>query len=149
MAVISMKRSTTASVDDVWAVASDWSLHGNYFPLTHMTVADEPAGVGQHFTAVSKLGPLAMPDPMVVTQWSPPHNGGPGSFAIRKLGKVLSGTVDFTVTATPTGSELSWVTDVSPAPAPLAVLSKPFSTPISRGLYAGVLKKIVAAAEAR
>lgn len=149
MSVTTMKRSTTASVEAVWTVASDWSRHGDYFPLTHMSIADEPAGVGQHFTAISKLGPLAMPDPMVVTQWSPPHGDGPGSFAIRKLGKVLAGTVDFTVTATPTGSEITWVTDVSPAPTILATLSKPVSRPISRSLYAGVLKKIAAAAEAQ
>lgn len=149
MAVIRMTRDTTASADAVWAVASDWSRHGDYFPLTHMSVADEPAGVGQHFTATSRLGPLAMPDPMVVTAWDPPRDGGPGSFAIRKLGKVLAGTVAFTVTPTPTGSQLTWVTDVRPAPAPLAAVSRPVSRPISRALYAGVLRKIVAAAEAQ
>lgn len=149
MSVIRMIRTTTASVDAVWTVASDWSRHGDYFPLTQMSVTDEPPGVGQHFTAVSKLGPLAMPDPMVVTAWSPPDDGGPGSYAIRKLGKVLAGTVELTVTATRSGSELTWVTDVQPAPTALATISKPFSRPISRALYAGVLKKIVAAAEAQ
>lgn len=151
MTVVRMTRETRADVAAVWAVTTDWKRHADYFPLTEMTVPDEPAGVGQHFAGMSKLGPVKLPDPMVVTAWAPPaptEGREEGSFAIRKLGKALAGTVQFEVRPTPTGSHLTWTTDVAPAPRALAMLSRPVGGLITKAMYAGVLKKIVAAAEA-
>ncbi|MDQ2853101.1 SRPBCC family protein [Dermatophilaceae bacterium Sec6.4] len=151
MPQVRMTRETRADVDAVWAVTTDWKRHAGYFPLTQMKVPDEPEGVGRHFEGFSKLGPLTLPDPMVVTAWSPPspvEGHDSGSFAIRKLGKVLSGTVNFEVHPTPGGATLVWTTDVGPAPRLLATISRPVGGLITKAMYAGVLKKIVAAAEA-
>ncbi len=149
MAPVVATRDIDADVAAVWAVTIDWRRHADYFPLTQIEVGPEPAGVGQHFTATSRLGPVALRDPMVLTHWDTPGDGSDaGSFAIRKLGRALVGTVRAEVRPLATGTRLTWEIDVSPGPRALATLSRPVQRWITRGMYTGVLKKIAAAAEA-
>lgn len=147
-----VSRESTASVARLWQVATDWPGHGRFFPLT--TVRADPAeadasGVGTQLHATTRLGPLRLHDPMVVTRWEPPGEppGERGTCELRKVGRVLGGRTVLEVEPAGTGSRLRWTTDVGPAPEWLRRLVAPVAKVSAIPLYRRVVRGLVREAE--
>lgn len=145
-----VSRESTASVDRLWQVVTDWAGHGRFFPLTTVRAdagAPDDAGsaVGLRLHATTRLGPLSLPDRMVVTRWEPP--GERGTCELRKLGPVLGGRALLEVEPVGSGSRLRWTTDVGPASPWLRRLVAPVAKVSAIPLYRHVVRGMVRAAE--
>ncbi len=68
--------------------------------------------MGQRFVARTGWGPVGFDDTMVVELYRPPAGDLPGDLPgvvqITKRGRVVGGTVGWTVTPTTTGSDVTW-----------------------------------------
>ena len=89
----------------------DWDAHSAAIPFTRLRYDGLPR-VGQRFVARTGVGLLGFDDVMVVDELRPPSGDQPGDepgvVAISKHGRVVGGTVGWTVTPTATGSEVTW-----------------------------------------
>jgi hypothetical protein len=89
----------------------DWDAHSAAIPLTTLLHEGEPR-VGQGFVARTGWGSLAFDDVMVVDELRRPSGDQPGDepgvVAVTKHGRVISGTVSWTVTAASIGSDVTW-----------------------------------------
>ncbi len=107
-----------APVADVWQRLVDWPAHSRWIPLTTVTtLTARPDGVGARFVGRSAVGRFGFDDPMEVTEWLPPGAGRPGRCALRKLGRVITGTAAFDVAAVSHDRTLVvWQEDIGVAP---------------------------------
>ena len=91
----------------------DWDAHSAAIPLTRLQYEGSPR-VGQRFVARTGLGRLGFDDTMVVELLRRPAGDRPGDMPgvvhIAKQGRVIGGTVGWTVSPTPTatGSDVEW-----------------------------------------
>jgi hypothetical protein len=85
----------------------DWDAHSAAIPLTRLSYEGVPR-VGQRFVARTGGRRLGFDDPMVVEVLRPPDGDQPGVVAISKDGRVIGGTVGWTVTPGATGSDVTW-----------------------------------------
>jgi hypothetical protein len=120
-------RSFTAVVEtplppeEAFAALTDWPAHGRHVPLTRVRVLHEAGGVGTTFRGRTGLGRLAFDDDMRVTVWEPPRDGGPGSAAVVKTGRVRGGA-QIEVEPVGTGSRVRWTEQIGFGPRWLAPL---------------------------
>ena len=122
--------------DDVFAALIDWPGHATWVPMTRVEVLAGDGGTGTRFVATTGLGPLALPDRMIVTAL----DASAMTVAVEKIGPVLTGTVTLAVTALePDRSRLTWFEDVRVPglpgflAAPVAAAARAaFSTSITR-----------------
>lgn len=141
MARFSVTVPVDAPVPAVWAAITDWPSHGAWIPLTRVSVLSErPDGVGAKFVGRSGVGPLAFDDPMVVTTWSPPVDGGPGYCRVEKVGRLLGGSASFRVEAAATGSSLWWEEDVGVRPVALTRFADPVVARVGALLFGRSLR---------
>ncbi len=82
-----------AAAGRVWDVLTDWRRHGDWVPLTTITVIEQGPGVGTRFVARTAVAGLGMDDVMEVTHWSPPPAAplGHGRCEVVKQGRVVRG----------------------------------------------------------
>jgi len=140
-----VERESSASVAELWQVATDWDGHGRFFPGTSVHALSSEPAVGQRVSATTRIGPLRLHDAMLVTRWEPP--GESGRCEVRKIGRVLGGRTVLEVEPVGSGARLRWTTDVGPAPRlPRRVLA-PVSKLIAGPLYRRVVRGMVAEAE--
>ena len=85
----------------------DWDNHTAAIPLTTLQHDGVPR-VGQRFVARTGWDRLGFDDSMVVEVLQPPEGHQPGLVEIVKRGRVVGGTVGWTVTQSPTGSDVVW-----------------------------------------
>ncbi len=89
----------------------DWDAHSAAIPLTKLHYEGLPR-VGQRFVARTGVGPLGFDDVMVVDELRAPAGDQPGDepglVAISKHGRVVGGTVGWSVTPTAAGSAVVW-----------------------------------------
>lgn len=85
----------------------DWDAHSAAIPFTRLSF-EGATRVGQRFVARTGWGRLGFDDPMAVEVLRPPAEGQPGVVAITKQGRVIAGTVNWTVAGTAGGSEVVW-----------------------------------------
>ena len=85
-------------IDRVWAELVDWGGHGRWIPMTRVEVDPQDPN---RFIAWSGIGRLALEDRMHATELS--FDGSRGTCHVDKLGPVLVGFAELTVTDT-TGS---------------------------------------------
>ena len=85
----------------------DWDAHSAAIPFTRLSF-EGSARVGQRFVARTGWGRLGFDDPMAVEVLRPPAGDQPGVVAITKQGRVVGGTVGWTVAGTAGGSEVVW-----------------------------------------
>lgn len=89
----------------------DWDAHSAAIPLTRLR-HDGVARLGQRFVARTALGRFGFDDPMVVELLRRPAGDQPGYLPgvveVAKRGRVIGGTVRWTVSPTATGSEVEW-----------------------------------------
>lgn len=149
MADVVVTRDCSAPVSRLWQVVTDWPGHGRFFPLTTVRVAPGEHtgtdGVGLRLDATTRVGPLQLHDPMIVTRWDPP--GESGRCELRKVGRLLGGRTILAVEPTETGSRLRWTTDVGPAPERLRRLVAPVARLTAIPLYRHVVRGMVREAE--
>ena len=89
----------------------DWDAHSAAIPLTTLSYEGEPR-VGQRFVARTGWGRIGFDDVMVVDLYRPPAGDQPGDLPgvveITKHGRVVGGTVGWTVTPRTVGSDVTW-----------------------------------------
>ncbi len=85
----------------------DWDRHSEAIPFTTLQYEGVPR-VGQRFVARTGVGPIGFDDVMVVDELQPPEGDRPGLVGITKHGRVVGGTVGWTVAPTATGSAITW-----------------------------------------
>lgn len=89
----------------------DWDAHSAAIPLTTLQYDGEPR-LGQRFVARTGVGRIGFDDIMVVDLYRPPTGDQPGALPgvveITKQGRVVGGTVGWTVTPTPAGCDVTW-----------------------------------------
>jgi uncharacterized protein YndB with AHSA1/START domain len=87
VAELSVSVDVDASVEDVWAAATDWAAQREWVFLTD--VRSTGPGTIEAFTGI---GPLGFTDPMTITTWDPPHR-----CVVRHEGRVVRGWAAFEV----------------------------------------------------
>ncbi|MGV8909658.1 MAG: hypothetical protein ACOH1Y_11810 [Propionicimonas sp.] len=89
----------------------DWDAHSAAIPLTTLH-HDGVARLGQRFVACTSIGRIGFDDPMVVELLRRPAGDQPGDLPgvveVAKLGRVIGGTVRWTVAPTAAGTEVEW-----------------------------------------
>ena len=88
----------------------DWRGHAEWVPMTRVTIEDGDGGPGTVFVATSGVGPAALPDRMRVDAL----DATAMTVRITKIGPVLTGYVDLSVTSTGAStSRLTWLEDIN------------------------------------
>lgn len=99
-----LHRTAPLPIDEAWRRLTEWSAHADAVPLTRVTVLTEPpTREGTVFVARSGFGPLSFEDPMEVTVWEPPEDGGAGRCRLVKHGRVVLGWAELEVRPGPGG----------------------------------------------
>ncbi len=101
----------SADPEQVWQLAMDWSRQQDWVWATRVHGG---TGVGAHVVARTGVGPVAITDTMVITQWDPPRR-----CVVRHTGKIVRGLGVFEVTRRGGRSEFRW-TEQLDLPRPLA-----------------------------
>ena len=151
VAGVTLVRRCPADAATLFRVVADVAHHDAYIPLTTTVTDPGPPQVGWRFVATTRLGPLRLADPMVVTTWSPPADSrSPGAFAIAKTGRVLAGWARAEVRPLPDGgSEVTWAERIRPASPRLARLPglDRAADLATRALFGRALARMVAQAQ--
>jgi hypothetical protein len=104
VANIQLERTAPLPLDEAWRRITRWPRHGDAVPLTVVRVVPPgPTREGTLVVARSGVGPLAFDDPMEVTVWQPPQDGGPGMCRLEKRGRVVLGWAELEVLPGPGG----------------------------------------------
>lgn len=149
MARISITVGVRADAATTWRTVTAWERHGEWVPLTHVTVASgTPQGVGQQFTAVTGIGGVSFDDVMQVVEWCPPSHDQVGTCGVVKLGSAVRGTAGFTVTPTGTATcDLMWFEDIQIGPKALSSLTTVLVRSIGRLGLARTVRAMARSAE--
>jgi len=85
-----------APAEVVWEVVTDWPGQGEWMLATRVQTDGEGDGrrLGATMSAVTGIGPLAVTDTMVITEWEPPTR-----CVVHHTGAVIRGDGIFEVTA--------------------------------------------------
>ena len=67
MALIEIVREVRLDPAEAWARLTDWPRHGDFVPLTRITLTP------QGFDAFTGVGPIGFHDPMDVVEWREPR----------------------------------------------------------------------------
>ena len=138
MAQVAFKvtREIALPADRVFAELIDWKAHEDWVPLTKVVIHSGDGGAGTEFTATSGIGPLALPDRMRIDSL----DADSMTVYVTKLGPVLTGTVELSVTATGTNScRLDWFEDVR-VPVLPQFLAKPVGAAARRAFTTSIKK---------
>lgn len=125
-------------LERVWRELLDWGGHGRWIPMTRVDV--DPADPNR-FIAWSGLGKLALEDRMHATDIQ--FDGQRGTCHVDKLGPVLVGFADLTVTQAGTGTRVQWHEDVAVPYVPKVLT--PVVAKVSGMLFAFALKRLAKA----
>ena len=137
MSAFSVTQETPLPPEKAWARLVDWARHGDHVPLTTISVAAGESGVGTVFTARTGIGRAGFDDPMEVVEWDPPR-----FCRIEKRGRVMLGWAELTVTASGTGSRVTWREEAVPARLPR--FARRLADAAGRRLFARVLRGLLA-----
>ncbi len=107
--VVTVDVIVDAPVEAVWAAVVDWESQDAWMLGTRVhVVGDRSEGMGARLEAVTGAGPLAVTDPMVITEWEPPNR-----CVVRHTGSVVRGEGIFEVFALPGGrSRFVWTEEL-------------------------------------
>ncbi len=137
-----IRRSTPLPRAVAWAVVTDLPEHTRHVPLTEVTVPDGGLALGSEVAAVTRLGPVAGADRMLVTALDPGRR-----LRLVKTGWFLRGWADIRVEDDGGGSLVVWTEELW-----LPGLRRP-TTPVGDRLgpllFGRVVDGLVAAAESR
>lgn len=151
MATVVLRRDVPAPAGTVWQVATDWPRHGESVPFTDVVVTHDAGGTGTRFTGRTRLGPLAVDDPMEVVLWRPPTHadadadstGRPGRCVVEKRGRVVLGWAALDVVPVGPGRcRMEWTEDVEIAPAAWTGWAAPVVRLGSRVVFGALLRRL-------
>ncbi|MFE3638870.1 SRPBCC family protein [Streptomyces cellostaticus] len=114
MPYFSVERTVPLAPEEAWRRLTEWPRHGEAVPFTRVTVlTPAPTHEGTRFVARSGVGPVGFDDPMEVTLWRPPVDGGPGLCRLEKHGRVILGWAEIEVGPGPAGrARVVWREDL-------------------------------------
>ena len=129
-----VSRNLDLPADHVFAELIDWKAHEDWVPLTKVVIHSGDGGAGTEFTATSGIKPLALPDRMRIDSL----DSEAMTVHVTKLGPVLTGTVELSVTSTGSNScRLDWFEDVR-----VPVLPQFLATPVGAAARQGFTTSI-------
>ncbi len=137
-----VRRSTTLPRASAWAAVTDLPAHTRHVPLTAVTVPHDGLALGSEVCAVTRLGPLAGADRMLVTALDPGRR-----LRLVKTGWFLRGWADITVEDEVGGSRVVWTEELW-LPG-LRRLTTPVGDRLGPLLFGPVVDGLVEAAESR
>ena len=118
----------------VFAELIAWKAHEDWVPLTKVVIHRGDGGAGTEFTATSGIRPLALPDRMRIDSL----DAEAMTVHVTKLGPVLTGTVELSVTSTGANTcRLDWFEDVR-----VPVLPQFLATPVGAAARQGFTTSI-------
>jgi hypothetical protein len=142
-AELTLTVDVAAPAELVWEVVTDWPRQGEWMLATRVRIDGDGdgdgRGLGASLSAVTGLGPLAVTDTMVITEWSPPRR-----CVVRHTGAVIRGDGIFEVT--PLGAERARFLWSELLDLPLGIVGRaawPLARPVLR---AGVARSLRAMA---
>ncbi len=100
-------RHTGLAPDAAWDAVSDLTAHTRHVPLTDVAVGGDGLALGSEVVAVTRLGPLAAADRMLVTALEPGRR-----LRLVKTGWFLRGWADIVVTGSGSGAEVGWTEEL-------------------------------------
>lgn len=112
MAKFKIHTKTDLSAEKALAQLLDMDIHTKVIPLTVIHHEGEPR-VGKEFNARTSIGRFGFDDVMRIEHLVPPTPNQPGEVQIVKTGKVVGGTVNWTITPTSSGSDITWEQDLT------------------------------------
>jgi uncharacterized protein YndB with AHSA1/START domain len=108
----------------VWRAAVDWPRQREWIWATRVRGGH---GAGAQVTGWTGIGPVGFADPMVITEWDPPHR-----CVVTHTGRVVRGTGTFEVSPAGSGSRFHWTEDVQlPLPPPLGRVAGWLAAPVA------------------
>ncbi len=148
MGTFTIERNVAAPPSQVWDVVTDWAGHARWIPLTTMHLDQGSTQVGWSFVGRTGVGWLRFSDVMRITEWSPPADGGPGSFRLVKVGRLLAGWAEVSVLPVAGGQEthLLWRENIVLRPVLLGRLLAPLTDRLNKALFASVIDHMAAEA---
>lgn len=139
--IVDLVRQRDMPVAEAWARLTTWQRHGEYMPLTRVTVSDAQTAVGTRVVAHTGVGPLSFVDPMEVLAWHPPADGL-AHCRLVKRGSFVRGWAQVTVTATPSGGSLVHWHEEATLPFEGRLLSR-LAHPFGRLLFAHLVDRLL------
>ena len=131
-----VSRNLDLPADRVFAELIDWKAHEDWVPLTKVVIHSGDGGAGTEFTATSGIKPLALPDRMRIDTLDPESM----TVHVTKLGPILTGTVELSVTSTGSNScRLDWFEDVR-VPVLPQFLANPVGAAARQGFTTSIKK---------
>ncbi len=144
MADFVLRVVTSLSARAAFARLVDWDRHTAAIPFTTLSYEGVPHP-GQRFVARTALGRLGFDDVMVVDLVRPPAGDQPGDVPglveVSKHGRILGGSVRWTVTPLATGSRVEWAQHLIVGRLP--GLADPLVAGIGRLMYGLGLRRII------
>ena len=129
-----VSRNLDLPADRVFAELIDWKAHEDWVPLTKVVIHSGDGGAGTEFTATSGIKLLALPDRMRIDSL----DAEAMTVHVTKLGPVLTGTVELSVTSTgSTSCRLDWFEAVR-----VPVLPQFLATPVAAAARQGFTTSI-------
>jgi hypothetical protein len=91
-----------------WDAVADLAAHGRFVPFTDVHVPADGLDLGAEVVALTRLGPLAVADRMLVTAHEPGRR-----LRLVKTGRLLRGWADIVVVAAPGGgAHVRWTEEL-------------------------------------
>lgn len=140
-----VRRTTSLPRQRAWDAVTDLPEHTRHVPLTDVAVPDGGLVLGAEVNAVTRLGPVAGADRMLVTALEPGRR-----LRLVKTGWFLRGWADISVDEAPGaagGTEVVWTEELW-LPG-LRRLTRPLGDRLGPLLFGRVVEGLVAGAEAR
>jgi carbon monoxide dehydrogenase subunit G len=147
MATFQLRLHPLVPAEEAWRRILDLRSHSRLIPLTRVSGAELTADelrAGSQFVARTTIGPFAFDDPMVVDEISAPSSaaGIPGSARIRKVGRVIGGSIELRIEPHGDGSRVDWNQDIIVRGVPAAFGS--VTAMVGRLAYGTMLRRLLA-----
>jgi uncharacterized protein YndB with AHSA1/START domain len=150
MGTFAIERIVAVPPRQVWDVITDWAGYSRWMPLTTMRLDQGPTTVGWSFAGLTGVARLRFTDAMLITVWAPPAEAGPGTFRLVKVGRLLAGWAEVSVTPIAGGEQtrLLWRENIVIRPLWLGRFLAPLTDRVNQVLFAKVIEQMAASLRA-
>lgn len=122
----------------------DLGAHQRLIPLTTLSWSG-PLRRGSRFVARTALGPIAFDDVMEVIEYAAATTDSPGRCLIEKVGPLLRGSIEVTVTPEGSGARVTWRQQLHVRHLPAALDS--LAAWPARAAYLAMLRRLISRVE--
>ncbi len=102
-----IRRRTRLSPQAAWEAVTDLTAHTRHVPFTGVEVSSPALALGTEVVAITRLGPIAGADRMLVTVLEPGRR-----LRLVKTGWFLRGWADIEVTGDSSGADVGWTEEL-------------------------------------